>query len=63
LYSFVLLGDSEEVFDGLGFEELLMFLEVMESHLDSSSDLAEGLFLHVEAHGVVVVTFGLCFHG
>lgn len=62
LYGFVLLGDSEEVFDGLWFEELLMFLEVVEAHFDSSSDFAEGLFLHIEAQGVVMVAFGLGFH-
>ncbi len=39
-----------------------MFLEVVESHFDSSGDLAEGFFLHVEADRVVMVAFGLGFH-
>ena len=34
----------------------------MESHFDSCSDLAESFFLHVEAHGVMMVAFGLWFH-
>ena len=62
LYVFVLLGDSEEVLDGLGFEEFLMFLEVVEAHFDSSGDFTKGLFLHVEAHRVMMVAFGLSFH-
>jgi hypothetical protein len=62
LYVFVLLGNSEEVFDGLRFEEFLMFLEVVEAHFYSSRDFTEGLFFHVEAHRVMMVTFGLSFH-
>lgn len=62
LDGFVLLCDSEEVFDGFGFKKFLVFLEVVETHFDSSGDFTEGFFLHVEAHGVMVVAFSLGFH-
>lgn len=35
----------------------------METHFDSSGDLAESLLFHVEAHGIVMVAFSLWFHG
>jgi hypothetical protein len=39
-----------------------MFLEVVETHFDSSSDFTESFFLHIEADRVVMIAFGLGFH-
>lgn len=59
---FVLLGDFQEIFNGSGFEDFLVFLEVMESHFDSGGDFGEGFLFEVEADGVVMIAFSFGFH-
>jgi hypothetical protein len=39
-----------------------MFLEVVETQLDTASYFTEGFFFHIETHGVMMVAFCLCFH-
>lgn len=58
---FVLLSDSQEIFDRFGFKKFLMLLEVVETHFDSCGDFTKSFFFHIETHRIMMIAFWLDF--